>query len=115
MDYQRSDRVGDLLLEEISRLLTKEVNDPRIGAVTLTAAKVSKDLRRAQIYFALLGASERKKEALAGLQSAAKFIRGRVAGKLNLRLVPELEFVYDEAGDQVQRIDELLKQVKTEK
>jgi ribosome-binding factor A len=114
MDYQRSDRVGDLLLEEISRLLTKEVNDPRIGAVTLTAAKVSKDLRHAQIYFSLLGASERRKEALAGLQSAAKFIRGRVAGKLNLRFVPMLEFVYDEAGDQVQRIDELLKRVKTE-
>ena len=45
MDYKRSDRVGDLLLELVSQLLAKEVNDPRIGTVTLTAADVSKDLR----------------------------------------------------------------------
>ena len=45
MDYQRSDRVGDLLLEVVSQLLVREVNDPRIGPVTLTAAEVSKDLR----------------------------------------------------------------------
>src|SRR3990167_9256082 len=49
MDYKRSDRVGDLLLELISQLLAKEVSDPRIVPVTLTGAEVSKDLRHARI------------------------------------------------------------------
>ena len=112
MDYKRSDRVGDLLLELISQLLAREVNDPRIGSVTLTGAEVSKDLRHARIYFRLLGGAEKKAEVLAGLKSAAGFIRAKVAGELKLRFVPTMEFVYDETQDEAQRIDELLNQVK---
>ena len=112
MDYKRSDRVGDLLLELISQLLAREVNDPRIGSVTLTGAEVSKDLRHARIYFRLLGAAEKKAEVLAGLKSAAGFIRAKVARELKLRFVPTMEFVYDETQDEAQRIDELLNQVK---
>jgi ribosome-binding factor A len=109
MEYQRSDRVGDLLLELVSQLLMREVNDPRVGAVTLTGADVSKDLRHAKIYFNLLTGSEKKTEALAGLKSAAGFIRGKVAKDLKLRIVPTIEFVYDDTEDRAQRIDELLK------
>ena len=112
MDYQRSDRVGDLLIEIISELLSKEIRDPRIGAVTVTGAKVSKDLRHAQIYFNLLGKQESRKEVLAGLKSATGFIRSKVGKQLNLRFVPAIEFIYDESEDEAQRIDELLKQVK---
>ena len=112
MDYQRSDRVGDLLIEIISELLGKEIRDPRIGAVTVTGAKVSKDLRHAQIYFNLLGKQENRKEVLAGLKSATGFIRSKVGKQLNLRFVPAIEFIYDESEDEAQRIDELLKQVK---
>lgn len=112
MDYKRSDRVGDLLLELISELLAKEVSDPRIGSVTLTGAEVSKDLRHARIYFRLLGAVEKKAEVLAGLKSATGFIRAKIAKELKLRFVPAMEFVYDETQDEAQRIDELLKQVK---
>ena len=112
MDYKRSDRVGDLLLELISQLLAREVNDPRIGSVTLTGAEVSKDLKHARIYFRLLGAAEKKAEVSAGLKSAAGFIRAKVARELKLRFVPTMEFVYDETQDEAQRIDELLNQVK---
>ena len=112
MDYKRSDRVGDLLLELISELLAREVSDPRIGSVTLTGAEVSKDLRHARIYFRLLGAAEKKAEVLAGLKSAAGFIRAKVARDLKLRSVPTIEFVYDESQDEAQRIDDLLNQVK---
>ena len=112
MDYQRSDRVGDLLVELIAELLRKEIRDPRIGAVALTGAKVSKDLRHARIYFNLLGAQQSRNEALAGLKSAAGFIRAKVGKQLSLRFVPTLEFLYDETEDEAQRIDDLLKQVK---
>src|SRR2546428_5005682 len=107
MEYQRSDRVGDLLLELVSQLLMREVNDPRIAAVTLTGAEVSKDLRQAKIYFNLLTGSEKKTEVLAGLKSATGFIRGKVAKDLKLRIVPTIEFVYDDTEDRAQRIDEL--------
>src|SRR5574341_975974 len=115
MDYKRSDRVGDLLLEMISQLLAREVNDPRIGPVTLTGTEVSKDLRHAKIFFSLLGSAENKAEVLAGLKSATGFIRAKVARDLKLRFVPTIEFVYDESQDEAQRIEELLNQVKQSK
>src|SRR6266849_5361314 len=112
MEYQRADRVGDLLIEMISELLRKEIRDTRIGAVTLTAAKVSRDLRHARIYFNLLGRREERKDVLAGLKSATGFIRSKVGKQLNLRFVPTIEFLYDETEDEAQRIEGLLKQVK---
>ncbi|MBI2351652.1 MAG: 30S ribosome-binding factor RbfA [Deltaproteobacteria bacterium] len=114
MDYKRSDRVGDLLLELISQLLAKEVSDPRIGPVTLTGAEVSKDLRHARILFGLLGDREKKAEVLSGLKSATGFIRAKISKELKLRFVPTIEFVYDETQDHAQRIEELLRQVKKE-
>lgn len=112
MEYQRADRVGDLLLEVISELLRKEIRDPRLGAVTLTAAKVSKDLRHARIYFNILGEREKKAEVLAGLKSATGFIRAKIGKEMRLRFVPTIEFSYDETEDEARRIDHLLRQVK---
>ena len=112
MDYQRSDRVGDLLLEVISDLLRREIRDPRIGSVTLTGAKVSKDLRHARVYFTLLGGDDDATEVTAGLKSATGYIRSKVAKELKLRFVPTIEFVYDETEDEARRIETLLKQVK---
>ena len=114
MEYKRSDRVGDLLLELVSELLMREVNDPRIVSVTLTGAEVTDDLRQAKIYFNLLTGSEGKDEVLAVLKSAAGFIRRSVAKDLKLRLVPTIEFVYDDTEERARRIDELLKRGKTE-
>ncbi len=112
MEYKRSDRVGDLLLELVSHLLTKEVNDPRIGPVTLTGVEVSKDLKHARIYFSLLTGQEGKAEVLSGLKSATGFIRGKIAKELKLRFVPTIEFFYDDTETQARRIEDLLKQVK---
>jgi ribosome-binding factor A len=113
MDYQRSERVGELLIEVIAELLRDEIRDPRVTAVTLTAAKVTKDLRQARIYFTLLDAAGGNKDsALAGLKSGLGFIRSRLGKQLNLRYVPNIEFFYDESLDEAERIDKLLKQVK---
>jgi ribosome-binding factor A len=112
MDYQRSDRIGDLLIELISDLLSREVRDPRLRRVTITGAKVTKDLKLARIFFNVLGGADDREVVLAGLRSASGFIRSRMGKQLNLKFVPALEFVYDEAEDQAQRITELLKQTK---
>ena len=112
MDYQRSDRIADLLVELISELLSREIRDPRVRGVTITGAKLTKDLKLARVYFNLLGGGEERTNVLAGLRSAAGFIRSRVAKELKLRFVPSIEFFYDETEDQAQRIAELLKKAK---
>ena len=113
MDYQRSERVGELLTEVIADVLRKDIRDPRVTAVTITAAKVTKDLRQARIYFTILGgASENKDSVLAGLKSALGFIRARIGKQLKLRFVPAIEFFYDESVDEAERIEKLLRQVK---
>ena len=113
MEYQRSDRVGDLILQVIAELLCKDIHDPRVRGVTLTGVRVSKDLRQARVYFNLLGGQVDRGAVSAGLKSATGFIRAKVSKQLKLRFVPELEFTYDDSEDAAQRIDELLKQVKS--
>ena len=112
MEYQRSDRVGDLLLEVVAELLRREIHDPRLQWINLTGVKVSKDLRHAKIYFNLVGPAGDKNEAAAGLKSAAGFIRSKAGKKLNLRFVPAIDFVYDDSEDEARRIDALLNKVK---
>jgi ribosome-binding factor A len=113
MNYQRSERVGELLTEVIADVLREDIRDPRVTAVTITGAKVTKDLRQARIYFTILGgASENKDSVLAGLKSALGFIRARIGKQLNLRFVPVIEFFYDESVDEAERIEKLLRQVK---
>jgi ribosome-binding factor A len=113
MNYQRSERVGELLTEVIADVLREDIRDPRVTAVTITGAKVTKDLRQARIYFTILGgASENKDSVLAGLKSALGFIRARIGKQLKLRFVPAIEFFYDESVDEAERIEKLLRQVK---
>jgi ribosome-binding factor A len=78
----------------------------------LTGVTVSKDLRHARIFFNILGAQHDRREVLAGLESATGFIRSKVGKQLNLRFVPNLQFVYDVTEDEAQRIDTLLKHAK---
>ncbi|HWO41880.1 MAG TPA: 30S ribosome-binding factor RbfA [Candidatus Eisenbacteria bacterium] len=112
MEYQRSERLAELLLELLSEMLRRELGDPRIGPVTLTGAKVSKDLRHARIYFNLLGGTGDRQAALAGLRSATGLMRAKLAKQLKLKFVPAIEFIYDETQDEARRIDELLRRTK---
>ena len=109
MEFQRSDRVGDLLREILAELLRRDIRDPRVRSVNLTEVKVSKDLRHAKVFFNLLGDDVDKSEVLAGLKSATGFIRAKVGKQLNLRFVPAIEFVYDETEEEARRIEDLLK------
>ncbi len=113
MEFQRSDRVGDLLLEALAELLAREIRDPRVQSINLTGVKVTKDLRRARVFFSVFGDGVKKSEALAGLQHATGFIRSKLGKKLNLRFVPAIEFAYDETEADAQRIETLLKSVRS--
>lgn len=105
----RPQRLGQRILEEVSELLLGELKDPRIGSATVTAVRVTPDLRQAIVGVSVLGSTEEKKQTLEGLRAAAAFIRHELAERLHIRRVPELSFRLDESGEQAARIDELLR------
>lgn len=113
-EFDRTQRLGQLLKEEISRLLHREVKDSRIGSVTITDVEVTRDLMQATVYVQVSGDDERKGEALAGLSSAGGFIRSRLGRELRIRRVPELHFVIDRTQERAARINELLAKVAKE-
>ena len=108
---RRTQRVADATKEVIAAVLLKDVKDPRIGMVTLTAVTVSADLRHARVFFSVLGDAAKREESLAGLRSASGFIRREVARQLGLRVAPELVFEFDPSLEQADRISQLLKSV----
>jgi ribosome-binding factor A len=114
MEFARADRVGDLLKQELMELLLKEVKDPRIGFTTITAVRVSADLRHAQVYFVTHGTAEGQQRTLEGLQSARSYLRGELGRRLHLRRIPDLTFCLDESLEQGFRIHEILKSLGTE-
>ncbi len=108
------DRVGDLIREEISSLLIRDIKDPRIGMVTVTGVEVSRDIRTAKVFYTVGGDRKSRQEAQRGLESAVGFIRSAIARNLTIKRVPELTFLYDESLDYGQKIDRILEQLKEE-
>ena len=110
MGERRPARVAHLVQAELARLLLREVKDPRLQHVTVTAVRMSPDLRVAHVYVRTLGAVEAG--ILEALQRAAPFLRGEIGRSLGLRVTPELRFAYDTVPDQAQRLDELLRRAR---
>ncbi|MFQ5848082.1 MAG: 30S ribosome-binding factor RbfA [Candidatus Methylomirabilales bacterium] len=109
----RAERVGDLLQEELSELLLRDIKDPRIGFVTITGIRVSADLRHARVYIVTHEAGEGQQRTLEGLQSARGYLRGVLGRRLHLRYVPDLNFCIDETLEQSFRVQEILKSLGT--
>ena len=107
----RSHRVGDQILREISNLLLRKVKDPRLTGVTLTDVRMTKDLKRAYVYYSLFGQDEQKEQAQAGFESAKGFIRKEIGGKLHLKYVPDIQFRYDISLEYGQKMERLLEKI----
>jgi ribosome-binding factor A len=112
--YRRTDRVAALILREVTRIVRQEVRDPRIGFVTFTGADVSPDLSSGRLFVSVLGTEAEKAESLAGLRSAATFIRNRLWDLLDLKTVPELAFELDRTLERAARIDAILERIQEE-
>jgi ribosome-binding factor A len=101
-----------MIRSEIGALLIRGLRDPRIGLTTVTAVKMSPDLKQARVYVSVLGSEEDRKRSLQGLNSAVPHIRHEIGVQLRLKNTPELTFVYDSSIEYGARIEELLQQVK---
>ena len=102
---RRIDRVNELLRHEISRLLTLQINDPRLrGVISITRVETSSDLRIAQVSLSVMGDSETKQSALEGIRSAATFLRRELRPRLSLRYTPFLKFALDESLEEADHL-----------
>ena len=106
---RRTARVSELLREEISALLLREVKDPRIsGLVSIVSVDVSPDLRQARVFVSVLGTSEVQQATLRGLRAAEGFLRGQLGERLKMRRIPALNFQQDRSIEQGSRILRLM-------
>ena len=112
MSRLRPERVQEALRQEISKVALEEIKDPRIGFLTITKVELTKDLRYAKVYFSVLGGAKEKALALKGLNSAKGYIKGVVADRIKLRLVPEISFRIDESIEHTEEIYNLFKRIK---
>jgi len=114
MSTRRQQRVADRVREEMADLLERRTEDPRLRGLTITSVEVTQDLKQAFIYVSSLAGVAGSQEALAGLEHAKKYFRRELAGRIDLRMVPDLVFRWDaslETGERISRIlDELAKQ-----
>lgn len=108
MRFKRSERVQELLLEEISKLIQNGLKDPRIGFVTLIRIDLSDNLKHAKIYASVMGSEEQKAESLEGLKSAKGYIRQYLGKNLCMKYIPDLEFKLDKAAEHVEKITKIL-------
>ena len=104
--YPRSRRIGDQIQRALSELIRREVKDPRLGMVTLTEVRVSKDLAYATVFYSVLGADESVTQEV--LEHAADYLRGPLGRALGLRHSPELRFRRDELIESGARMSELI-------
>jgi ribosome-binding factor A len=111
---RRPEQVGETLRQVITDALAREVRDPRVGFVTVTAVLVTNDLSHARVMVSVPGEDSDKTRALEGLQSAAGFLRSRAARTLTTRSVPELHFELDRGLEHAARINELLNTIRRE-
>lgn len=112
MQGKRLDRVNQLIKEEISHLLQRELKDPRLGFVTVTEVAVSKDLRTAKVYVSVLGTEDQWRESLAALESARGFIRNWLAPRVRMRAIPHLTFLPDRSMAHAARIQAVLEKLR---
>ena len=104
----KNERINSNLQKEISYIIANEVKNPNIKFVTITACDVTSDLSYARVYFTTLGNIN---ETLKGLKSAKGYIRRTLADRIELRHIPELEFIYDESIEYGKKIEEKIKEI----
>ena len=109
-DFTRAQRVGDQIQRELAGIIAREVDDPRVGDVTLSGVDVSKDLGHAKVLVTVPVDADAE-GCVGALNRAARFIRHRLAGRIRMRHMPSIRFEYDPTLDQANRLDALIESV----
>ena len=111
-DYQRCDRLAELIQVEVAMLLQRHIADPRLKAISITDVKVTPDLGHARIYFSLLTPEAATiKAATLAFRKASGFIRKHIASSIELRIVPTLAFFYDDLSEKRMHLAGIIERV----
>ena len=103
------ERLNNLFLAELSSIIFKEIKNPVIKTVTLTAVEITNDLSFAKVYFTCM--NEDKDKVLAELDEAKGFLRTKLANNIDIRHTPELIFVYDDSIDYGRNIEKIIEEI----
>lgn len=106
-EFSRSQRMAEQLRRELAEIIQDEIKDPRVGFISFTEVRMSRDLSHAVIYCSVLN-SEQLEESIEILNSAAGFIRKSIGRRIRARIVPTLKFVADESIIRGAAMDELI-------
>ena len=109
----RHERVGEEIAHEINAMLAGELKDPRLeGSVIASEVRVQPDMKHARVFISVKGTAGEQNDAIKALEHAAGFIRHELVERLQLRRLPELHFALDLSEERVERIEQLLREVK---
>lgn len=113
---RRTERVNDLLQEELSNLILTEVKDPRVahGLVSITEVVVSPDMRHAAVYISHLGDIADRPGIMQGLKHSEHFLHAELVRRLKMKYVPEIHFHLDPSLEQGARLASLINQVSAQ-
>src|SRR5262252_7244184 len=112
----RHERVGEEIAHEINAMLAGELKDPRLeGSVVASEVRVQPDMKHARVFISVKGTDKEQSDAIKALEHASGYIRHELVERLQLRRVPDLHFTLDLSQEHVERIEQLLKEVKKEK
>ena len=111
---KRPKRVADMIKNEVALLLLRKVKDLRLSKVSIVTVEVTRDLRKAIVYYSVLGDELQIKDAAEGLTRAKGFIRSHLARELGMRATPDLVFKLDLSMVHQQEMEMLLKEIKTD-
>jgi ribosome-binding factor A len=109
---KRLERVNQLIKEEISLLLQRELKDPRLGFVTVTEVDATPDLKQAKVYISVLGPEERWVSSFRALESARGFVWSWLRRHLDLRATPEIVWKPDRSMEHAAHIQSLLAELR---
>lgn len=109
---QRTERVDELLRQEIGAILARDVSDPRIGFATVTEVETTPDLRHARVWVSVIGQRAERDETIAALGHAMPFVRRELFGRLRMRRVPELHVRLDDSAERGTRVLHLLQELE---
>ena len=112
MTTRRQQRVAEQVRHELSELIEREINDPRLELISVTDVTVSSDLREVNVYVSSLQGEAACADVLAGLEAARGFLRRRLGERLKLRVVPNLHFHWDKSLETGDRISRLIDQIE---
>lgn len=109
---QRTDRIDELLRQEIGSIVTREVADPRIGFATITKVETTPDLRHAKVWVSVIGQPKERSQTISALSRAMPFVRRELGRTLRLKRIPDLHVELDDTAERGTRVMHLLDELR---